>query len=60
MIARHRRGQARDARACPGDAGVEARLNARVSLFGVLSASHDVHGGDYRERAANVGVRVRW
>jgi fibronectin-binding autotransporter adhesin len=42
------------------DAGVEAKLNARVSLFGVLSASHSLHGSDYRERAANVGIRVRW
>jgi hypothetical protein len=28
--------------------------------FGVLSASHSLHGSDYRERAANVGIRVRW
>jgi len=42
------------------DAGVEAKLNARVSLFGVLSASHELRGSAYRERAANLGVRVRW
>jgi fibronectin-binding autotransporter adhesin len=42
------------------DAGVEAKLNPRVSVFGVLSASHSLHGSDFRERAANVGVRVRW
>jgi fibronectin-binding autotransporter adhesin len=42
------------------DAGVEAKLNKRVSLFGVLSASRSLHGSDFRERAANVGVRVRW
>jgi fibronectin-binding autotransporter adhesin len=42
------------------DAGVEAKLNPRVSLFGVLSASRSLHGSDFRERAANVGIRVRW
>jgi fibronectin-binding autotransporter adhesin len=42
------------------DAGVEAKLNSRVSLFGVLSASRSLHGSDFRERAANVGIRVRW
>jgi fibronectin-binding autotransporter adhesin len=42
------------------DAGVEAKLNKSVSLFGVLSASHELQGSKYREQAANVGVRVRW
>jgi fibronectin-binding autotransporter adhesin len=42
------------------DAGVEARLGKQVSLFGVLSASHSLNGSSYRERAANLGVRVRW
>ncbi|NII73992.1 fibronectin-binding autotransporter adhesin [Dyella sp. SG562] len=42
------------------DAGVEARLNTSVSLFGVLSASRELGGSKYREESANVGVRVRW
>jgi fibronectin-binding autotransporter adhesin len=42
------------------DAGVEARLNPSVSLFGVLSASRELSGSNYREEAVNVGVRVRW
>jgi fibronectin-binding autotransporter adhesin len=42
------------------DAGVEAKLNDNVSVFGVLSETHELRGSDYRERAANLGVRVRW
>jgi fibronectin-binding autotransporter adhesin len=42
------------------NAGIEATLNANVSVFGVLSASRDLRGSDYDRRAANVGVRVRW
>jgi fibronectin-binding autotransporter adhesin len=42
------------------DAGVEARLNPSVSLFGVLSASRELSGSKYREESANLGVRVRW
>ena len=42
------------------DAGVEARLNPGVSLFGVLSASRELSGSKYREESANVGVRIRW
>jgi fibronectin-binding autotransporter adhesin len=42
------------------DAGVEARLGKHVSLFGVISASKSLDGSSYRERAANLGIRVRW
>ncbi|WP_413626380.1 autotransporter-associated beta strand repeat-containing protein [Luteibacter sp. Lutesp34] len=42
------------------DAGMEAKVNKSVSLFGVLSTSRELRGSKYREEAANVGVRVRW
>jgi fibronectin-binding autotransporter adhesin len=42
------------------NAGVEATLNANVSLFGVLSVDRELRGSDYSRHAANVGVRVRW
>ncbi|HWU69993.1 MAG TPA: autotransporter outer membrane beta-barrel domain-containing protein, partial [Pseudoxanthomonas sp.] len=42
------------------DMGVEAKLNEKVSLFGVISVGEDLEGTDYEHRAANAGVRVRW
>lgn len=42
------------------DVGLEATLNQRVSMFGVLSIGKEIEGTDYEQRGANVGVRVRW
>ncbi|GAB2492553.1 hypothetical protein GCM10027084_01410 [Pseudoxanthomonas sangjuensis] len=42
------------------DVGVEATLNKKVSLFGVVSLGQDLEGTDYEHRAANAGIRVRW
>jgi fibronectin-binding autotransporter adhesin len=40
--------------------GLEATVNQRVSLFGVLSIGKELDGTDYEQREANLGVRVRW
>jgi fibronectin-binding autotransporter adhesin len=40
--------------------GVEATLNQRTSLFGVVSIGKQLDGTDYEQREANIGVRVRW
>jgi fibronectin-binding autotransporter adhesin len=42
------------------EVGLEATLNQRVSLFGVLSIGRELDGTDYEQREANLGVRVRW
>jgi fibronectin-binding autotransporter adhesin len=42
------------------DVGLEATVGERVSLFGVLSIGKELDGTDYEQRAANLGVRVRW
>ncbi len=42
------------------EVGVEATLNQRTSLFGVLSVGKQLDGTDYEQREANIGVRVRW
>jgi fibronectin-binding autotransporter adhesin len=42
------------------EVGVEATLNPRASLFGVLSVGKQLDGTDYEQREANIGVRVRW
>ncbi|SOD51569.1 autotransporter-associated beta strand repeat-containing protein [Pseudoxanthomonas wuyuanensis] len=42
------------------EVGVEATVNQRVSLFGVLSVGKQLDGTDYEQREANLGVRVRW
>ena len=42
------------------DVGVEAKLNNRLSLFGVVSLGQDLDGTDYEHRAANAGIRMRW
>jgi fibronectin-binding autotransporter adhesin len=42
------------------EVGVEATLNQRTSLFGVLSVGRQLDGTDYEQREANLGVRVRW
>jgi fibronectin-binding autotransporter adhesin len=40
--------------------GVEATLNPRTSLFGVVSAGKQLDGTNHEQREANLGVRVRW
>ncbi|KAF1707528.1 hypothetical protein CSC71_12975 [Pseudoxanthomonas sangjuensis] len=40
--------------------GLEALVNQRVSLFGVVSVGRELDGTDYEQREANLGVRVRW
>lgn len=42
------------------EVGLEATLNQRVSLFGVLSIGKELDGTDYEQHEAHVGVRVRW
>ena len=42
------------------DVGVEARLGEGISLFGVGSYGHSVSGSDKKQRAVNLGVRIRW
>ncbi|WP_161786165.1 ESPR-type extended signal peptide-containing protein [Lysobacter antibioticus] len=42
------------------DVGVEAELNEKVSLFGVLSYGESLDGSDVKQRQANLGVRIRW
>ena len=42
------------------DVGLEAMLNKRVSVFGVVSVGEELEGTDFEQREANLGIRVRW